>query len=304
MQGKPLHSSAHGLITATVRAVHWPKRLGAITQSLLATVSGGVLLLTAAAVLDPATLQARSPTSAIAANATRTSDQRVLESLVEIISGSQQVLAIRDADSPRGRRGTEVILWLHDARDHGHINASELAVIRHSPLFQTITLYMISQDAGQIQRAAKNHHTAWRGVVVASPGESGYVHERTDHEDNAATSRGHEDVHGVIATEFAAPGFIDRWRAMSAVEAKVIATGISDLRIEAIDRMHTAAANGKQQATTASLSAAERGQVLSLLRIALTSAGHLADDAHTASALVHAGRSRSLSASTTQEYTP
>ena len=67
-----------------------------------------------------------------------------------------------------------------------------------------------------------------------------------------------------------APGFIDRWRAMSAVQARVLATSISDMRLEALD------------ATSA--------PGLSNLRLHLRWSGDSVDGAIEASAMIEAPR--------------
>jgi hypothetical protein len=209
-------------------------RAGAVIKSLVTTMCGAAMLITAAAVLDPATLQAGS-VAAPRIGEPHNAHQDLLNSLTSMLSQCRQVLAVRAGEEDRG---AEMIMWLEDSHDPGRINADELAVVRHSPLFQTITLYNVARDTRSSQGARLTSRAA-----SASPAEA-----------------------TLTQADLAAPGFIDRWRAMPAVAARVVGSGISDMNIEQVDR-----SNARE---------------LSLVRLHLTWAGDSADGPDDASAAV------------------
>lgn len=223
-------------------------RAGAVVKSLLTTVCGAAMLMTAAAVLDPATLEAGSIPQARPV-AARDARNELMRSISSLVGQCREVLAINHRIEDRG---AEIILWFEDTHDLGRINADELALLRHSPLFQTITVY-----------------TASKAV--------------TGRRSNVAPQ---SDADNPTSTDIAAPGFIDRWRAMSAVQARVVATGISDLKVEAVE--------GRGQSR------------LSNLRLHLQWTGDSVDGSDEASALVAAGRTSANTAAQQkqQEYTP
>jgi len=178
-------------------------RAGTAVHSLLTTLCGAAALLAAAAVLDPASLQAGSPAST--AETQRSPQQEVTEYLANVISQSERVLVLNRAE---GERGCEILLWSIDAHDSGHINADELLLIRHSPLFQTIMVYSVparvAAPSGGVWPSNTGTKISPAAVVSAALAEADVV----------------------------APGFVDRWRATSAVEARMLARGISDMRVD------------------------------------------------------------------------
>ena len=83
-----------------------PVRAALVVKSLLMTVCGGALLMTAAAVLDPSTLQAGS--TAVSQTAGPADQQRrIAAALNSLISRSGQILAVQKA---REHRGAEILL--------------------------------------------------------------------------------------------------------------------------------------------------------------------------------------------------
>jgi hypothetical protein len=192
-------------------------RTGAVIKSLLTTLCGAALLMTAAAVLDPATLQASSASTPRPA-LPRDAHQEFMRSLGSLVGQCERVLAIKPGEDDRG---AELVLWLEDTHDSGRVNADELALLRHSPLFQTITFYTVSRHATALRQAAGDQ-PSWRGVI-RSP--SARASETANQGANSADSAAIDEF------DVAAPGFIDRWRAMSVVQARVIATGVSDMQV-------------------------------------------------------------------------
>lgn len=225
-------------------------RAGAVIKSLLTTLCGAALLMTAADVLDPATLQAES-TIAPRPALPRDAHQEFVRSLSSLVGQSHSVLAIKPRQDDRG---AQLVLWLEDTHDLGQVDADELALIRHSPLFQTITLYTVSRHAVDLRPAELDP---------------------------------------------ASPAFLDRWRSMSAVQARVIATGISDMRVEAISERPSALSDQRLTSDRRPLIAPPN---LSHLRVHLTWSSDHADVADEATAVISVG---SLTASSLpQEYAP
>jgi hypothetical protein len=178
-------------------------RAAAAMKSLLTMLCGVAILATSAMLLDAATLQAQSVNGADI-SATRDAHHAFIRSLAGMLGQCEGVLALRDE---RDGAETEVVVWLDDSHDVGRVNADELAVVRHSPLFQTVTLYSASDrsDSGSPALGAGT----WAGA--AKPSFTDAV---------------------VTLAEIAAPGATDRWRSHPAVGARVLATGISCMSIE------------------------------------------------------------------------
>lgn len=178
-------------------------RAGKVLRSVLTTLCGGVTLLTAAAVLDPATLRAGSR-EIHPLPIPRDAHQDFARSIASMLSQSQQVLAVRPASD---ERGAEVVLWFDDVREPGQINADELMLIRHSLLFRTVTIYSAAVRSGTSLSMGARVSGAERASASASASENDVMN----------------------------PAFIDRWRAMPDVQARVVGAGISDMNVEAVD---------------------------------------------------------------------
>lgn len=145
---------------------------------------------------DPATLQAGT------ASASRLADQtpapRAAEALA-LVHGCKQVLAAHN----RGATPyTELVLWMHDETNPGVIDASEVAVLCHSRLFRTITVYGLASSTPE-------------GLMRLSV--------------------------TVPETTFDDPSFCDQWRSMPQIRPLTIATGISDMRLEPLSEAGGAA---------------------------------------------------------------
>jgi hypothetical protein len=228
-------------------------RAGTAVHSLLTTLCGAAALLTAAAVLDPASLQAGSPDRQ--PDTTRNPQEELTEFLSILISQSERVVAINPA---QGERGCEVLLWFADTADRGNINASELTLIRHSPLFQTLMVYSMPTNGGS--DAGRPGSAASASPSRAPSGPTSVRFGTAQAIAGAALSE----------SDVVAPGFTDRWRAMSSVEARMIARGISDLSVEEAGHPDVSQ--------------------LSLLHLHLTWQGDSVDGAREVSAVVAAGR--------------
>jgi hypothetical protein len=254
--------------------LRWGKhhRAGAVIRSFLALTCAGVVLMTAAMVLDPATLQAQS-TEAPTLRLQRSAQQEFVNALCDLVGQCEQVLAVRPANA---ERGTEMVLWREDAADPDRINANELALVRHNPLFGTITVYAIAGERPETRKEGdQSPAPAWRGAVRA--------HSEQRLTDGAA-ERSSSGLASIVLSEadIASPGFIDRWRTMPSVQARVVGTGLADMRIESLEAV------GQKR--------------LSLLRLRLTWDDDSVDGTHESSAVVEAGRRRG--GAHQQEYIP
>lgn len=192
---------------------HTPLRRGAVIRSCLTLVCAAGVLLTAAMVLDPATLQARStivPPRPVA----RTIHHEFVNALGQVIGDCEQVLAVRPHDP---QSGAELLLWLHDRADRGVINTDELAIIRHNPLLATITMYVVADRlAPDHPRSTPNTATP-RAAAAAD-----------------ATASAPRSVAVITSADLASPGFSERWRAMPSVRARILASGLADMTIESL----------------------------------------------------------------------
>lgn len=244
-----------------------PKRVRAVVKSLLTTVCGAAMLMSAAAVLDPATLQASS-TAAGRPLAASDQHQQVADAVSALMTRAERVLALRPGDADRG---VEIVLWLDDSHDAGRVNADELALIRHNRLFQTVTFYSVAPIALNARASARGS--------AAHAGIASFAHSASA---NTVEASRHDQA---IDAEVFTPGFTDRWRGMSAVQARVLAAGISDMRVESFDGV----------------------SALSNLRVHLQWGGDSVDDGSEASAIVRANRREDLGGArppSQQEYIP
>ena len=72
-----------------------------------------------------------------------TEHQTLIDGLAALIGRSEAILAIHQrGPSPF----LEIVLWLHDDEEPGAIDESELAVLSHSMVLRTITIYQLSDD--------------------------------------------------------------------------------------------------------------------------------------------------------------
>jgi hypothetical protein len=117
-----------------------------VTAGLLITLSLLSTLLVTAAVVRPRYLHASGQTASALRSAADPDHQAMIELLGELISRSRQVLAIHQ----RGDRPfLELVLWLEDGSNFGVVDPGELAVIGHSELLQTISIWMLAEPDGE-----------------------------------------------------------------------------------------------------------------------------------------------------------
>ena len=189
---------------------------------------GAVLLVGAAVVLDPRTIQATPPVS----NEAQTRAELRAEftrTLAALIESCVEVFAVHQ----RGATPySEVVLWTNDDSNPGEIDPGEIAVVSHSQLLNAVTVYSLQ-----------------KGSAAARAGGGFRLNRET-----------------VIQ-----PAFCDRWRALPAVQPRVIGSGISDMTL-------TAEPDGQER--------------LSHLRLGLRWTPHSTDGASEASALIDVGQRR------------
>jgi hypothetical protein len=162
---------------------------------------GGALLITAAMVLDPGTLLARVKSAkddAAAAEARR----EFTDTLATLLSQCHEILAVHQ----RGATPyAEIVVWKSNAHNPAQIDPEEIAIISHSDLLQAVTIYSLP-EGGPPNVASSNSNAAPFNAPTLSP-------LRFDR----------------VALE--QPGFCDRWRALPAVQPRVIGSGISDMTL-------------------------------------------------------------------------
>ena len=168
-------------------------RRGSTVGGVITALSLATALSVTAAVVTPRYLSAKSVASDVIA-ARNPNNQQFIIGLAALVGRSVEVLAVR----PRGDTPyVELVLWLEDRGRPGRLDRSELAVVSHSEVLQTIVLY---------QRYADD-------------------------------TQGPSDLARVEAQ---GAGFCDRWRADPNVWPTVLATGVSNMRVEQTGRPYEA----------------------------------------------------------------
>jgi hypothetical protein len=206
------------------------QRIGATLRSLVLFACGASLLVGAAIVLDPRTIQATPPPNP---DAQTRADLRAefTKTLATLIESCVEVIAIH----PRGATPySEVVLWKNDDSNPGSIDPGEIAVVSHSQLLNAVTVYSLQK--GKMGADLAQTH----GLKL----------------DRATLQQ---------------PAFCDRWRALPAVQPRVIGSGISDMTL-------TAEPDGRER--------------LSHLLLWLRWTTHSTDGATEASALIDVGQRR------------
>ncbi len=123
----------------------------------------------------------------------------MLDAVAASINRSRAVLAVHPrAETPY----VDVVLWMHDDRNPGCVDADEVALVSHSRALRSIRLFML--DPGR----------------PASP--------------VAATERPGAMMAGDGSTMVQSPRFGDLWRSDPRVASVILADGVSDLSIEII----------------------------------------------------------------------
>ncbi len=115
---------------------------GSTLGGVIAALSTVTVLSVTAAVVTPRYLLAQSVASDVIA-ARNPNNQQFITGLGALIGRSVEVLAVHPrGDSPY----LELVLWLEDRARPGRLDRSELAVVSHSEVLQTIVLYQRSED--------------------------------------------------------------------------------------------------------------------------------------------------------------
>jgi hypothetical protein len=220
-------------------------RLGGVMRSLLMFVCGAVLLGGAAIVLEPQALVAVHQPQPLDRSQQRRDE--FSENLAALLSNCLEVLACNN-HSPNAQ--ASVVLWASDDENPGVVDPKEIKVISHSPLLRTITVYTLESKPGQSEAPARVQPGKVSGMATGSPRHP-LALRLTGPLDRTAVS---------------APVFCDRWRSTPSVEPRTFATGISDMRIDAIGT--------------------KDGDALSLLRLTLRWSADSADGPGEATALI------------------
>lgn len=120
-------------------------RRGSTLGGVITALSMATALSVTAVVVTPRYLTAQSIASDVVA-ARHPNNQQFITGLAALIGRSVEVLAVQ----PRGNTPyLELVLWLDDRGRPGHLDRSELAVLSHSEVLQTIVLYQRSADENE-----------------------------------------------------------------------------------------------------------------------------------------------------------
>ncbi|MHC4414848.1 MAG: hypothetical protein ACYS0G_06145 [Planctomycetota bacterium] len=118
------------------------RRRGGTLGGLLATISVIGALSVTTAVIAPRYLAAGVGPPEVAKAKTAVHQEKI-DALAGLIGRSVGVMGIH-------QRGAtpflEIVLWLHDDDDSGRADESELAVLSHSEVLRTITIYRLDED--------------------------------------------------------------------------------------------------------------------------------------------------------------
>jgi hypothetical protein len=185
-----------------------------------------------------------------------------MDTLARLIGQSVEVLAVHDhSNTPYA----EIVLWQHDTINPGVIDIDELAVISHSRLFKTMTVYTTQPESSAgLADHSKSQASTVKPQVAPRPGAAAGR--------NALRGEGLRlpmaSVSANMMLDRAAvsdSGFCDRWRASPQVLPRVLGTELSDFMVEP---------------------AGPSGEELSALRLTLTWAANSSDGAQDMSVLV------------------
>ena len=191
------------------RSVSWRiARVGGVLRSLLLFVCGAVGLAAAALLLEPQALVAVAHPPQPSNTGERAHDE-FAATLADLVGESLEVLAITN-HSPAS--SASIVLWMNDTENPGVIDPREIAVISHSQLLRTITVYTLGKTESRSDTAAPS---SVRPVTQGS---------------NAPSSVRLSGPLDRVAVS--APVFCDRWRATPSVQPRTIASGLSDMRVE------------------------------------------------------------------------
>lgn len=200
-------------------------------------------LLVFAFVFSPVALQAGRSSNGNTIPAATRGHQQVIEQIAALIARSHAVIAIHDQrDTPF----TEVVLWLEDAEGDGAVHARDVAIISHSPLLQTINVYLAEPGPGEPPEPPSGLEPGWWAVAPLREVD-----------------------------------FCDRWRTSPDVRPRLLATGISDMELQWLTPTSGGAAD-----TVDHLDGAGSDQPSDRLQLALTWAADSTDGADKASVVI------------------
>jgi hypothetical protein len=161
---------------------------------VLGLIATGGILITAAVTISPRYLLARAGETA-GTDSLPEHHRVVLDGVADLVRRSAEVLAVQGRDrSPY----VELVLRAADHEPAGLLDASEILVISHSQILQTITVYQF--ETQKEEAAGTQGAPPWPGWDLDD---------------------------GMLP-----PDFCDRWRAHPRVIGRVIATGVADMRVE------------------------------------------------------------------------
>lgn len=219
---------------------------------------------------QPSAMQAQSSVPS-SDHARRMLHREFMDTLARLIGQSVEVLAVHDrSNTPYA----EIVLWQNDDVNPGVIDIDELALISHSRLFKTITVYSAQRGTtnGELPMTDPSHNNSLRAEGAST------VTPHAAPRPGAAAGRGALGGTGLRLplasvganmmldrTLASDAGFCDRWRASPQVLPRVLGTELSDLLVEP---------------------AGPSGDELSTLRLTLTWAADSSDGAQDMSVLV------------------
>lgn len=201
------------------RSMSWQMaRMGGVLRSLLMVVCGVVGLGAAALLLEPQALMAVARPPQPTTNSQRAHDE-FAATLASLINDGVEVLAITN-HSPES--AASIVVWMNDSDNLGVIDPSEIAVISHSQLLRTVTVYTLDKHGSKSAETAS-------GGSPQSPltGLQSQVSGAQPSGSRPVRLSGPLDRIAVSA-----PVFCERWRATPSVQPRAIATGLSDMRVE------------------------------------------------------------------------
>jgi hypothetical protein len=185
-------------------------RRGSTLSGVLATI--GIIGTFAAVVYVAAPSELHGSAGASVAlkqpiDAANENNQLLIESLATLIGHSAEVVAVHlRTASPY----MEIVLRMQGSMDSTDVAAEEIAVISHSSVLHTIMLHSFDNDDQSAMRRAERSKLSSR-------------HSR------AASNR-------FTRAELELPGFCDQWRSNPNVKPRLLARGISDMRVQTVDR--------------------------------------------------------------------
>lgn len=174
-------------------------RRGSTTNGLLVACSVIGTFIVTAAIVTPLSLHASDDKDGPQVIAARQEHhQQVIEAIATLLGRSEEIVAVHDrGESPF----VEVVLRLQD-KGGSELAEDEIAVLSHSEVLQTITFYTLPEQAAPDPE---------RRQVFADAGRR--------------------------REQLTKPRFCTLWRSDPGVVPRVIATGVTDMTIEQVERL-------------------------------------------------------------------